>query len=55
VADRYSADGQRIVEISSTAGGCLLSLRVVDGKLRLFVYRADATVDVIAGYDPSRA
>lgn len=49
VAQRYAMRGERIVEISSETGGCLISLRVTgDGRLRVEVYRTDDTVDVIA-------
>lgn len=52
VADRYAAPGEKIIEISSDAGGCLISLSVVPapdgeaGVLRVDVYRADETVKV---------
>lgn len=41
----------KIVEVSSDGGGCLISMEVRDGRLRIEIYRADDTVDVIA---PSR-
>jgi hypothetical protein len=47
VAQHYARSGERIVEISSDAGGCLVSLWVRDGRLSIQVYRADDTVDVI--------
>lgn len=48
VAASYAMAGERIIEVSSGAGGCLVSLTVHDGRLRIEVYRADDTVDVIA-------
>lgn len=47
-AQHYAMAGERIVEVSSDGGGCLISMRVIDGRLRIEVYRADDTVDVIA-------
>jgi hypothetical protein len=48
VAQHYAMSGERIIEVSSDGGGCLMSLRVIDGRLRIEVYRADDTVDVVA-------
>lgn len=45
------ASEERILTVSSRTGGCLISIRDDDGRLRIEVYRADDTVDVIA---PSR-
>lgn len=49
VADRYSLDGERVIEVSSNVGGCLISIHEVAGKLRINVYRADDTVYVFGG------
>jgi hypothetical protein len=38
----------RTITIGSQVGGCLISVMVRDGRLRIEVYRADDTVDVIA-------
>ncbi len=48
VADRYSMQGERIIEFSSEVGGGLISLRVSnDGKqLLVDLYRCDPTVVV---------
>lgn len=46
-ANHYAESGQRIAEISSDAGGCLLSLQVRDGRLHVEPFRIDSTVDVI--------
>jgi hypothetical protein len=48
VADHYTRGEDRIVEFTSEAGGGLISLRVVNGRLKVEVYRTDDTVDVIA-------
>lgn len=40
--------GVKIIGVSSDVGGCLVHLEVIDGRLRIEVYRADDTVDVIA-------
>lgn len=42
-------DGYResTINVSSPVGGCLVSLVVIDGRLRIEVYRADDCVDVI--------
>lgn len=45
-ADQFAMSGERIVEVSSDAGGCLISLRQVEGHLIIEVYRADSTVIV---------
>lgn len=47
LAQHYANAGERIIALSSDGGGCLMSLRVVDGCLRIEVYRADGTVSVI--------
>lgn len=46
-AQHHALPDERIVTVSSGAGGCLISMRVIDGRLRIEVYRADDTVDVI--------
>jgi hypothetical protein len=38
---------ERTLTVSSPGGGCLVSIRDDDGRLRIEVYRADDTVDVI--------
>lgn len=48
VADAYTRSPERIAEFSSEVGGGLVSFRVVNGRLRVEVYRCDDTVDVIA-------
>jgi hypothetical protein len=48
IAQHYAMAGERIVEVSSEAGGCLVSLRVVNDRLCIQVYRVDDTVDVVA-------
>lgn len=48
VADRYSASGERIIEVSSPNGGALISLSMtVDGHLDIDVYRMDPTVRIV--------
>lgn len=50
VADAYAGPGERIVEFSSDAGGGLISLALRDdGKLSVFVYNFDSTVEVSIG------
>lgn len=46
VADHYS--DEKIIEISSPGGGCLIAFRLMDDDttLRIDVYRADDTVTV---------
>lgn len=46
VAEHYSADDERIVELSSEVGGGLMLLKVVNGRLTVLLYRLDETVDV---------
>lgn len=48
VANRYAAPGQRIIEVSAgcTAIGCLISLELVAGKLKIHIYRQDPEVRV---------
>lgn len=54
-ADRYAAPNEKIIEVSSPGGGCLISFRVLEDKhgagdsvsLLVDVYRADATVRVM--------
>lgn len=49
VASHYQAPDEKIIEISSEAGGCLVSARLIpDGQLKVDVYRADPTVTVVA-------
>ena len=47
-ANQYTGPNERIVEFDSSAGGGLISLRVLDGRLHVEVYRTDDTVDVVA-------
>lgn len=51
VAGRYALTGERIVEVSSNVGGCLISLREREGQLHMAVYRADPTVVVLVPQD----
>lgn len=46
VADRYAAPGERIIEIASDVGGCLLSIRYRDDQLVIEAYRCDPTIVV---------
>ena len=48
VANNYAGPNERIVEVSSSGGGCLIAFTTgEDGKaLRIDVYRADQTVTV---------
>lgn len=46
-ADRYALQGERIVEVSSKSGGCLISLMEREGQLTVYVYREDKTVKVL--------
>lgn len=47
VANGSAMWGESIIGVSSDAGGCLISLREINGRLRVEVYRADETVDVV--------
>lgn len=47
-AQHHALPDERIIIVSSDGGGCLMSMRVIDGRLRIEVYRADDTVDVVA-------
>lgn len=50
VANNYSHTNERIIEYSSKNGGGLISLRETDdGRLRVELYRHDATVDFSVG------
>lgn len=47
VANQYTERDERIIEFSSSAGGGLIGLKVMDdGTLRVDVYRCDPTVSV---------
>jgi hypothetical protein len=46
-ANRYTLPGERIAEISLGMEGCLLSAREYEGHLRVEIYRADDTVQII--------
>jgi hypothetical protein len=45
-ADRYAAPEERIMEVSHELGGCLISVRPVNDRLLIEIYRADDTIDV---------
>jgi hypothetical protein len=46
-ADNYAAPNEKIIEVSSPGGGCLIALRLgSDGDLYVDVYNADPTVHV---------
>lgn len=47
-ANLYSAPNERIVEYSSPNGGGLISFRLVDGHLRVELYRHDDTVLIVS-------
>lgn len=51
VADAYAhRPDEKIIEFSSPNGGGLIAFRVTDdGRLRVDVYRADPSVDVVVG------
>jgi hypothetical protein len=59
VADRYAGTAEKIVEISSPGGGCLISLQlrnVPNGgghTLHVNVYNADETVSVTTPAHPT--
>lgn len=46
VADHYSGDAEKIIEISHANGGCLICLTASEDKLFVHVYRQDKTVEV---------
>ena len=46
VAGQYASPRERIVEVSSPGGGCLISFTERGGELVIGVYRADPTVRV---------
>lgn len=48
VTHATTMDGEKIINLGSEVGGCLVSVKISDGRLRIEVYRADDTVDVIA-------
>lgn len=50
VANKYTGPHERIIEVSSAYGGCLIGLRLMqDGRLLVDVYREDPTVNVLHG------
>jgi hypothetical protein len=50
VASRYAAPNERIVEFADDAGnGGLISIRTVDGRLIMDVYRQGPCVEVRVG------
>lgn len=48
-ADRYASPEERIIEVSHKLGGCLISVRPVNGRLVIEIYQADDTVEVRTG------
>lgn len=47
VANQYTGAGERIVEYSSANGGGLIAFHQTgDGRLIVYLYRHDATVDI---------
>lgn len=56
VAHKYAADNERIVEFGgeTTDQGGLISFTIVDGKMRINVYRQGADVEVTVGKPESK-
>lgn len=59
VADRYSGPGEKIIEISSDGGGCLISLSVLQfagggSELLISIYNADETIRIAGPGVPLR-
>lgn len=50
---RSKAADERIIEVSSKNGGCLISFRLVEGHLIIEPYRMDDTVRVV-GVEPEK-
>lgn len=46
VANHYTSGNERIVEVASEGGGCLISFREIDGRLLINVYQADRSIDL---------
>lgn len=47
MANNYAGPNERIVEVSSAAGGCLVAFRTTeDGHLAIDIYQADGGVNV---------
>lgn len=49
VANRYAGRDELIVEYSSNAGGGVINMRVIDGRLSVDLYGHDSTVDIRVG------